>query len=80
MSFRILIAAGAGALTLGLASTALADPDYTYRTSPPASNPHDVFRTVTKVPRTPEAAARLRMAECNCPTMKGDPAKSGQPG
>lgn len=81
MTSRNLIAIGASALTLGLSVATLAaaapsEPqgDYTYRTSPPSSNPHDVFRTLIKVPRTPEAAARMRMADCDCPMMKGDAA------
>lgn len=81
MTSRNLIAIGASALTLGLsvATLAAASPsepqgDYTYRTSPPSSNPHDVFRTLIKVPRTPEAAARMRMADCDCSMMKGDAA------
>jgi hypothetical protein len=78
MTSRNLIAIGAAALTLGLSATTLAfaaqsEPqgDVAYRVSPPSSNPHDVFRTVIKVPRTPEAAARMRMANCDCPMMKG---------
>ncbi|TAL31250.1 MAG: hypothetical protein EPN98_16365 [Phenylobacterium sp.] len=79
MTSRNLIAIGAAALALGLSATAFAaqsEPqgDFTYRTSPPSSNPHDVFRTLIKVPRTPEAAARMRMANCDCPMMKGDAA------
>jgi hypothetical protein len=78
MTSRKLIAIGAAALTLGLsaATLAAAQPEpqgaYIYRTLPPSSNPHDVFRTVTKVPRA--GSEQARMANCDCPMMKGDPA------
>lgn len=81
MTSRNLIAIGASALALGLsvatlASAAASEPqgDYTYRTSPPPSNPHDVFRTVIKVPRSPVATAQARASDCDCPMMKGDAA------
>lgn len=79
MTSRKLIAIGAAALTLGLSATTLAfaaQPEaqggYTYRVSPPSSNPHDVFRTVTKVPGA--GSEQARMANCDCPMMKGDAA------
>lgn len=79
MSSRNFIAIGAAALTLGLSAATLAfaaqpEPqgDYTYRVAPPPSNPHDVFRTVIKVPR--EGSEHARMANCDCPMMKGDAA------
>lgn len=78
MTSRKLIAIGAAALSLGLsaATLAAAQPEpqgaYTYRISPPSSNPHDVFRTVTKVPRA--GSEQTRMANCDCPMMKGDAA------
>lgn len=72
MTSRKLIAIGAAALTFGLSVATLAtaapsEPQgaYTYRVSPPPSNPHDVFRTVVKVPRA---------SNCDCPMMKGDAA------
>lgn len=79
MTSRKLIASGAAALTLGLSAATMAfaaqpEPQggYTYRVSPPSSNPHDVFRTVTKVPHA--GSEQARMANCDCPMMKGAPA------
>lgn len=75
MNTRKLIAVGASALMLGLsaASAVSAAPDYSRRASPPSSNPHDVFRTVTRIPLTPEAKSRAAMAKCD-DTMMKDPA------
>lgn len=81
MKTQLLIAAAFSALALGsaVASTASAEPDFYYRTSPPSSNPHDVFRTSTKVYRTPEAAAlAARKAACDCSMMKGNAAMQDQ--
>lgn len=66
MTSRNLIAIGAAALTLGLSATTLAFADerqgaFTYRTAPPPSNPHDVFRTIVTVPARPQSTA------CDCP-------------
>lgn len=79
MTSRNLIAISACALTLGLsiatlASAASAGPQGgdTYRTSPPPSNPHDVFRTIKKVPSS--AAASSHASNCDCPMMKGSAA------
>jgi len=77
MTSRNLIAIGAAALTLGFSAATLAfaaqsEPqgDYIYRVAPPPSNPHDVFRTLIKVPRA--GSEHARMANCDCPMMKGD--------
>lgn len=72
MTTRTLIAASASALVLGLsaASAVSAAPDYIRRVSPPSSNPHDGFRTVTKVPLTPDAKPRAAMARCDDTMMK----------
>lgn len=80
MKTQILFAAAFSALALGsaVASAASAEPDFYYRTNPPSSNPHDVFRTLTKVYRTPEAAALARKANCDCAMMKGDAAMQEQ--
>ncbi|MDP3852539.1 hypothetical protein [Phenylobacterium sp.] len=76
MTSRNLIAISAAALTLGLSAATLAvaapaesQSDFTYRASPPSSNPHDVFRTVIKVPRA--GSEHARTANCDCPMMKG---------
>jgi hypothetical protein len=76
MTSRNLIAIGACALTLGLsvatlASAAPAGPQGgdTYRTAPPSSNPHDVFRTMVRVPRS--GAASERASNCDGPMMAG---------
>ena len=83
MTSRNLIAIGASALALGLATAPLAlaatlepQPAEIRRTGPPPSNPHDVFRRTVKVPRTPAGAeqAQAPAPNCNCPMMKGDAA------
>ncbi len=78
MTSRNLIAIGACALTLSLSVTTLAsaapaasEGRDTYRTTPPSSNPHDVFRTIIKVPRA--SAATEQASNCDCPMMKGAP-------
>ena len=79
MKTQLLFAAAFGALALSaVASAASAEPDFYYRANPPSSNPHDVFRTATKVYRTPEAAALARQAACDCAMMKGDKAMQDQ--
>lgn len=42
-------------LAVGACATSNRDSEFVYRVSPPSSNPHDVFRSVTKVPRPVEA-------------------------
>ncbi len=79
MTSRNLILVGAAALTFGLSAATLAvagQPQgaFTYRTAPPPSNPHDVFRTIVKVPATPDATGRVRVAQCDCAMMRGDAA------
>ncbi|MCX7587798.1 hypothetical protein [Phenylobacterium sp. 58.2.17] len=76
MTFRNLIAIGAGALALGLAAAPMAlaassEPQAAEarRTGPPPPNPHDVFRPIVKAP---DAKAKAR--NCDCPMMKGDAA------
>lgn len=81
MTSRNLILIGAAALTLGLSAATLATaaPDEpqrgtVLRVSPPSSNPHDVFRTVTRVPAKLERAEDKATATCDCPMMRGDAA------
>jgi len=81
MTSRNLIVIGASALALSLSVATLATAaqtapqgGYTLRTSPPPSNPHDVFRTNITVPRSPEAAQQARADDCDCPMMKADAA------
>lgn len=72
MNIRILIAAGVSALALGLTATsASAATDTVRRVSPPSSNPHDVFRTVVRVPAAPGASARLAKESCCEAMMSG---------
>ena len=61
---------GLSAATLGFAAQPEPQGGYSYRISPPSSNPHDVFRTVIKR-AGPE---RAWMANCDCPMMKADAA------
>lgn len=77
MTSRNLIAIGACALTLSLSVTTLAsaapsDPQGgdSYRMAPPSSNPHDVFRTIVKVPRSTSVIQQA--SNCDCPMTKGD--------
>lgn len=73
MTSRNLLAVGACALTLGLTATTLAvaapatSQGDSYRTAPPSSNPHDVFRTIVKIPRS--GAATAQASACDCPMM-----------
>ena len=76
MTSRNLFVLGTCALPLGLSVATLAsaaatspqDGD-TYRTAPPSSNLHDVFRTIIKVPRS--GAQTHQASNCACPMMPG---------
>jgi len=59
MTTRIIIAALALSLPLATGACAISGKDgaYTYRTSPPPSNPKDVFRTVIRTPTADEGHA-----------------------
>lgn len=76
MTSKIILAIGAGALSLTLAAAAQAADmrmpakDYVLRVAPPSPNPHDVFRRTIQVPRTHQMA----QTPCDCPMMKGGPA------
>ncbi|CAN7424321.1 hypothetical protein [Caulobacter sp. LjRoot300] len=81
MTSRSLIAIGASALALSLSVATLAtaaqtEPQggYTLRTAPSPSNPHDVFRTNIKVPRSPQVAQQAKADDCDCPMMKAEAA------
>ncbi|TCS11904.1 hypothetical protein [Caulobacter sp. BK020] len=76
MTSKMILAIGAGALSLNLAATAQAADmhmpakDHVLRVAPPSSNPHDLFRRTIQVRRT----ADMAQAPCDCPMMKGAPA------
>lgn len=81
MTSHNLIAIGASALALSLSIATLAtaaptEPQsaYSYRTGPPPSNPHDVFRTNIKVPHSSDTAQQAKAGDCDCPMMRGDAA------
>lgn len=81
--FHTITVAFAAATLAGVAVPALAAPadqgEFTYRTGPPSSNPHDVFRTVIKVPKAPSTTAQvMAMKDCPCPMMQGGGAKPSQ--
>jgi hypothetical protein len=81
--FQPIAVALAAVSLAGVAVPALASPsnrdEFTYRTGPPSSNPHDVFRTITKAPKTPGATAQaMAMKDCRCPMMQGGGAKPSQ--
>jgi hypothetical protein len=83
ISKTLAAAFAAAALTTIAGAPALAsasqDAGFTYRASPPSSNPHDFFRRNIKVP-APEAKTDMAMKDCDCPMMKAPAAKSGHGG
>lgn len=50
---------------------------FTYRVSAAASNPHDPFRTMIKVPKT-QIREALATKDCPCPMMQVGGAKPAQ--
>lgn len=70
-----MIAATLTAVTLAsVAAPALASPTdqgaFTFRVGPPSSNPHDVFRTLIKVPKA-KGGMDMAMKDCVCPVRPG---------
>lgn len=59
MITRLIITALTLSLPLATGACAVSGMDgaYAYRSSPPSSNPHDVFRTVTRTPMAADAHA-----------------------
>jgi hypothetical protein len=78
-----VLAAAAFAVTAHSAALAASSNDagFTYRASPPSSNPHDVFRRNIKVDNG-AATTAMAMKDCDCPKMKHAAAspKSGHGG
>jgi hypothetical protein len=56
MTTRLILIALALSLPLATGACATGG-EYAYRSSPPSSNPHDVFRTVVRAPLAAEAHA-----------------------
>jgi hypothetical protein len=83
ISKTLATAFAAAALSAIAGSSALASPSrdagFAYRTSPPSSNPHDVFRRNIKVAHA-EAKTAMTMKDCDCPMMKGAASKPGNGG
>lgn len=79
MTSRNLLTLSACALSLGLSAATLASAapaapqtSVACRMAPPPSPPHNVFRTVARIPRADGATAQA--ADCDCPIMMTDAA------
>lgn len=83
ISKTLAAAFAAAALTTIAGAPALAsasqDAGSAYRTSPPSSNPHDVFRHNIKVADA-EAKTAMAMKACDCPMTKAAASKLGHGG
>jgi hypothetical protein len=80
-SFFAVLAAAAFAVTAHTAALAAPSnqPGFTYRASPPSSNPHDVFRRNIRIDDA--KAKAMVMKDCGCPaTPDAAPPKSGHGG
>ncbi|AYV48208.1 hypothetical protein CFHF_07630 [Caulobacter flavus] len=83
ISKTLAAALAAAALTAIAGSPALASPSkeagFTYRASPAAANPKDVFRHNIRV-AAPEAKTEMAMKNCGCPMMKAPASTSAHGG
>lgn len=79
MPFKLLHALAAATALLAATASAAAqsagEPPPRLRVTPPASNPHDVFRQLVPAAGTVGTSARpLAQADCPCPMMSRQPA------